>query len=177
MSRQFWTEQLAWAVADGAAVANTVTETIIFPDIVIPANYMNDGRTLLLRAFGKLSTTGTPTIIFGIRWGGVAGVLLAVTEAIANGSGVTNVNWAIEAVIQTRVNGASGSLIVMGYADLHTAATTIAGNVFGVSGFDAPAAVTADLSIDKNLSITATWSAAAAGNTLTGLIYGLTSMN
>src|SRR3990172_5552165 len=177
MSRQFWTEQLAWAVADGAAVTNTVTETIIFPDIVIPANYMNDGRTLLLRAFGKLSTTGTPTIIFGIRWGGVAGVLLAVTEAIANGSGVTNVNWAIEAVIQPRVNGSSGSLIVMGYADLHTAATTIAGNVFGVSGFDAPAAVTADLSIEKNLSVTATWSAAAAGNTPTGLISGLTSMN
>ena len=177
MSRQFWAEQLAWAVADGTAVASTASETIIFPDIVIPGNYMQDGRTLKLVAYGKLSTTGTPTIIFSIRWGGVAGTLLALTEAITNGSGVANVNWAVEALIQTRTNGSTGKLMTMGRAAVHTAAATVVTNVFGVSGYDAPAEVTADLTIDKSLSLTATWSASSSSNTLTGMIYTLESLN
>lgn len=177
MSRQYWSELLAWAVADGSAIANTTTETIIFPNVTIPGGYMQDGRVLRLRAFGRLSTTATPTIAFGLRWGGVSGTVLATTEAITNGSGVTNVNWAIEALIQTRANGASGSLFVMGVAQVHTAAGTVVTNVFGVSGFDAPAAVTVDLTADTALALTATWSAASASNTLTGHLYVVESPN
>jgi hypothetical protein len=178
MSKQYWEEALAWAVADGTAVASTASETIIFPDITIPANYMADGRALRLTASGKLSTTGTPTMIFAIRWGGVAGSLLATTEAITNGSGVANVNWWLQAIIQTRTNGSSGSLIVMGAAHLHTSATAVSTNVFGVSGYDAPAAVgSLDLTTDKALSLTAKWSASDPLNTLTGLMYHLESLN
>ena len=177
MSRQYWSEELSWAVADGTAIANTTTESIIFPDVTIPANYMADGRTLRLTAYGKLSTTGTPTITFAIRWGGVSGTVLATTEAITTGSGVTNVNWAVEAIIQTRGNGATGSLIVFGRAHVHTAAATVVSNVFGVSGYDAPAAVTVDLTAATALSITADWSAASASNTLTGMVYTIESLN
>lgn len=177
MSRQFWSEALAWSTADGTAIANTTTETIIFPNITIPANYMQDGRVLRLRAYGKLSTTGTPTITFAIRWGGVSGTILATTEAITNGSGVTNVNWDIAALIQTRSNGATGSLFTMGNANVHTASGTVAANVFGVSGYDAPAAVTVDLTADTALSLTADWSAASASNTLTGHIYVVEGLN
>ena len=177
MSRQMWQEQIAWATADGTAVANTTTETIVFPDVTIPANYMADGRTLRLRAFGKLSTTVTPTLTFALRWGGAAGTLLATTEALTMGSTVTNVNWDVELYIQTRANGSSGSLLAMGVCRVHTAVGTVLVNVFGVSGFDAPAAVTADLSIDKALSLTADWSAASASNTLTGMLYHLESLN
>jgi len=177
MSRQYFSEHLAWAVADGTAVANTTTETIIFPDITIPANYMADGRTLRLIASGKLSTTGTPTMVFAIRWGGVAGTLLATTEAITNGSGVASYNWLVNALIQTRTNGSSGTLLVMGWAGIHTATTTVASNIFGVSGCDLPAAVTVDLTTYKALSLTATWNAASSSNTLTGMIYTLESLN
>lgn len=177
MSRQFWGETVAWATADGTAIANTTTETIIFPNVTIPANYMADGRVLRLRAFGKLSTTATPTITFAIRWGGVAGTLLATTEAITTGSGVTTVNWDLEAYVQTRANGSSGSLFVMGVARVHTAAATTVANVFGVSGYDAPAAVSVDLTADTALSITADWSAASASNTLTGHLYTIESLN
>lgn len=177
MSRQFWEETLAWATADGTAVANTTTETIIFPNVTIPANYMQDGRCLRLRAFGKLSTTATPTITFAIRWGGVSGTLLATTEAITNGSGVTNVNWSVEAFIQTRSNGSSGTLLVFGDAVVHTSATAVVTNEFSVSGYDAPAVVTADLTADTALSLTADWSAASASNTLTGMFYTVEALN
>jgi hypothetical protein len=177
MSRQFWSEALAWSTADGTAVANTTTETIIFPNITIPANYMQDGRVLRLTAFGKLSTTGTPTMTFAIRWGGVSGTVLATSEAITMGSGVTNANWSLDALVQTRSNGATGSLFVMGNVTIHTASTTVASNVFGVSGFDAPTAVTVDLTADTALSLTADWSAASASNTLTGHIYTVEGLN
>lgn len=177
MSRQFWQEVLAWATADGTAVANTTTETIIFPNVTIPANYMADGRVLRLRAFGKLSTTATPTMTWALRWGGVSGTLLATSEAITMGSGVTNVNWSLEALIQTRANGSSGSLLVMGELSVHTAAGTVLANVLGVSGYDAPAAVTVDLTADTALALTADWSAASASNTLTGMLYTIEALN
>ncbi len=177
MSKQSWSETLAWMTADATAVANTTTEAVAVPNITIPANYMADGRVLRMRVFGKLSTTGTPTITFAVRWGGVAGTLLATTEAITNGSGVTNVNWDAEVYIQTRSNGATGTLLVWGVARVHTAAGTVVVNVFGASGYDAPAAVTVDLTADTALSFTADWSAASASNTLTAMGYTLEALN
>jgi hypothetical protein len=177
VSRQFWGEAIWWAVADGTAVANTTTETIIFPDVTVPANYMQDGRVLRVRAFGKLSTTGTPTITFALRWGGVAGTLLATSEAITTASGAANTGWAIEALIQTRANGSAGSLFVMGEVQVNLTASTVTAGVFGVSGFDAPAAVTVNLTADTALSLTADWSAASASNTLTGHVYTGESLN
>lgn len=177
MARQFWQETISYTTSDGTAVANTTTETIIFPNVTIPANYMQDGRVLRLRAFGKLSTTGTPTITFAVRWGGVAGTLLATTEAITCASGAANTGWSLEVLIQTRSNGSSGTLLVMGDAVVNLTASTHTSGTFGVSGFDAPAAVSVDLTADTALSLTADWSAASASNTLTGMIYSIESLN
>ncbi len=175
--KQTWNQTLYCATADGTPVANTTTESIIFPDFNVPANFLSDGAKLRLRAFGKLSTTATPTITFAIRWGGVSGTVLAITEAITTGSGVSNVNWDIEAYLQVRANGATGSVLVWGVARVHTAAGTVVTNVFGLSGYDAPAAVTVDLTAAANLSLTADWSAASASNTLTGMDYTIESLN
>lgn len=175
--RNQWFAPLAWVITDGTAVANTTTETIIFPNVNIAANYMHGERCLHLRASGKLSTTGTPTITFAIRWGGVAGTLLANSEPITNGSGVTNVAWWLEADIQTRSNGSTGTLLVMGSVSVHTAAATVVVSALTVSGHDAPAAVSVDLTAATDLSLTADWSAASASNTLTGMMYRLDSIN
>jgi hypothetical protein len=176
-SRQYWEELIAWATSDGTAVADTTTETIVFPNVTLPANYMQDGRALRLRSFGKLSTTGTPTMTWAVRWGGVSGTLLATTEAVTMGSGMANVNWSLDIEIQTRSNGATGTLLVFGDLRVHTSSTAVAVNVFSVSGYDAPAAVSADLTADTALSLTADWSAQSASNTLTGMLYGLHSQN
>lgn len=177
MSRQYWSECIAWATQDGTAIANTTTEAIIFPNITIPANYLQDGRVLRLRAFGKLSTTGTPTMTFAVRLGGVSGTLLATTEALTMGSGVTNVNFSLEVYIQTRSNGSSGTVLAFGEGQVHTSSTAVLGTTFSISGFDAPASATVDLTADQALSITADWSAASASNTLTGMLYTVESMN
>lgn len=177
MSTQRWTELLAWTDTDGTAIHTTTTETIIFPDVTIPANYMQYGRVLRLRAFGKLSTTGTPTITFAIRWGGVAGTLLATTEAITCASGAANTAWSLEAFLQTRTNGSTGTILAFGDCMVNLTASTQTSGAFSVSGFDAPAAVTVDLTTDKALSLTADWSASSASNTLTGMLYTIEALN
>lgn len=185
MSRQFWQETLAWATADGAAIANTTTETIVFPNVTIPANYLADGRALELIAFGRHSTTGTPTLTFRLRWGGVAGTVLAASGAMVAGSAVTNAMWRLHLLIQTRANGATGTLFAVGSARLGEDATSTVGSVtnagaedlMGSAGVAAPAAVTVDLTADAALSLTAQWGTASASNTLTGHVYVLKSLN
>lgn len=162
---------------DGTAIANTTDETIIFPNLPIGAEFMHNHRRLRIEASGKLSTTGTPTIIFRVRWGGVAGTLLAVSETLTNGSGVANVNWRITGTIQCRADGATGKLLFFGELKLHTAAGTVLTNVFSVSGYDAPAEVTADVQAAADLSLTAQWSAASSSNTLTGMDYCVEAVN
>lgn len=187
MSRQFWEELIAWATADGTAIANTTTEAIIFPNVTIPANYMQDGRKLRIHAAGRYSTTATPTLIFMLRWGGVTGTVLAQSTTITGGSTITNAIWELDLEIQTRSNGSAGTLFVMGRAALGSGLTTPAvGSATAAPGFSmmgsaasqiTPAAVTVDLTADTALSLTADWSAASASNTLTGHLYTIESQN
>jgi hypothetical protein len=185
MSRQYWQEALAWAVADGTAIANTTTETIIFPNVTIPANYLADGRILRLTAYGRHSTTGTPTIQFSVRWGGVAGTLLCQSGTITCGSAVSAAMWRVEVIIVTRANGSSGSLFATGLSTVADDAASTVGSatnthgadLMGSGGVATPAAVTVDLTADTALSITAKWGTASSSNTLTGHQYLLETLN
>ena len=169
MPRESWVEPRSLATENGTAIVNTTTETILFPNIFVPTSFFSSGRAMRVTMYGKLSTSGTPTLKFGVRYGGVGGTLIAESEAITMGSGVTNVNWRLEVQIQTRLNGASGSLLVFGTVFIHTATGTVAANVFGVSGYDAPAEVTLDLTAATELAISATWGTAHASNSITGM--------
>jgi hypothetical protein len=194
MSRQFWSESLAWATSSGTAINTTTTETILFPNVTIPANYMQDGRVLRLRAFGVYGTTATPSCVITIRWGGVAGTILAktglnvLTSGVGGGASMT-ANWNLEAYIQTRSNGSSGSLMTNGEITWGTSTLATAGTVTqygmpcvivsGTSGAPgtAAAAATADLTADTALSLTALWSANSAANNIQGLNYTVEAMN
>ena len=169
-----------------------MTETILFPDITIPANYMADGRCLHLVAYVKYGTTGTPSLIFSLRWGGVAGTVLAkqavnvTTSGVGGGASMTALGQ-IEMYIQTQTNGATGTLMSNGLSILHTSTLLTAGTVTnygqpapiasGSTGGTTPVAVTADLTADKALSLTATWGTANAANSIQGIQYIVESLN
>jgi stringent starvation protein B len=195
MSRQFWNETLAWATANGTAIASSNTETILFPNVTIPANYLQDGRALRVRAFGAFGTvvTANPSITFTLRWGGVSGTviaksaaLLTSTSALGGGASMTAM-WDLEAYIQTRANGSSGSLMTNGSGRLYSGAqptyntVTAYGLPFvlasGSTGGSTPVAVTVDLTADTALSLTATWSASNAANSIQGLQYVIEALN
>jgi len=184
MSRQFWKEALAWSTADGTAVTANGTETIIFPNITIPANYMADGRQLETSAWGRFSTTtGPPTQRFRYRWGGVAGTLLADSGTMTTIASVTSAIWEVYLRMVTRLNGATGTIFCMGRAVLYGAVAPTVGSATGApaiaamasAGITVPAAVTVDLTADMAVSLTATWS--SASNSLTGHNYFLDSPN
>jgi hypothetical protein len=192
MSRQFWSETLAWSTASGTQVANTTTETILVPNVTIPANFMQDGRRLRIRGFGGYGTTGTPTLIFSFRWGGVAGTVIsksfAATTTSGTGGGASmTAMWSVEAMIQVRANGSSGSLMTNGEVILYTATAPTAGTVAnyglpvplasGSTGGTTPVAVTVDLTADTALSFTATWSAASASDSIQCHDYSIEAMN
>lgn len=185
MSRQFWSETIGWEVAAGTAIASTVTETIIFSNRTIPANYLQDGRQLRLRAFGGYGTTSTPTLTIRLRWGGVSGTVLAATGAITTPSGTgggasMTALWSFEAVITVRTNGASGTLFTNGSISLGAAGTASMLEypmVSGSTGGTTPVAVTVDLTADTALSITATWGTSNSANSLRGDQYVIEALN
>jgi hypothetical protein len=176
-SRQYWEELIAWATQDGTAIANTTTEAIIFPNVTIPSNYMQDGRALRLTLSGRIGATATPTMTFALRWGGVSGTILCQTAAITLAA-VTAAIFRIQLEIQTRTNGATGSIFAIGQVNWGaTIKTTNTPDMMGSAGATVPAAVTADLTADTALSITADWGTANASNSLTGHNYLLESLN
>ena len=185
MSRQFWTETLTWATSSGTAVSGTTSETILFPNVTIPANYLQDGRSLWTVAIGQYTTSATPTITFSQRWGGVAGTLICKSGAITGQSGGTACIWGLETYITTRSNGSTGTVMGNGWAFLgsQTAPTvgsaTASGAIGPMSagGQTVPAVATLDLTADTAFSTTITWSSNTAANTATGLNYYIVALN
>lgn len=187
MSRQFWEECIAWATQDATAVANTTTETILFPNVTIPANYMNDGRSLRLVALAKYSTLGSGTVsqVFSLRWGGSGGTLLSKTGTVTLLVSMTSALVFLENFLTTRSNGSSGTIMSNGVAIAFGGTAPTIGSATGApavapmtnGGQTAPAAATVDVTADQALSLTVTHGAASSSNTITGIQYYLESLN
>lgn len=187
MSRQFWEECIAWATASGTSINTSVAETIVFPNVTIPGNYMQDGRAIRMLVKGQHSTlgSGTVTVIFRVRWGGVAGTLLVATGTITQVISLAAAFWEFEVVLQTRSNGATGTIFGGGVCQVFGATAPTVGSATGApavapmtaGGQITPAAVTVDLTADTALSITAQMGASSASNIVIGNQYTLESMN
>lgn len=184
-SRQYWSECIAWVTADGTAVANLSTETIIFPNVTIPANYMNDGRVLRLELSGRYGTTGTETLTFRCRWNGTGGTAIAASGAFTTGSGITTGIWTMWVKIQTRTNGSTGTVFGMGEVTIHEDAVATAGTVtnyglvqpMGSAGATAPSTASLDLTADTPLTVSIQHGTQNASNTLQGHLYTIESLN
>jgi hypothetical protein len=159
-------------VTAGAAYANlnTITDVSPAPQIVLPANLLDVGQVLRMKAFGVLSTTVTPTIILGFYYGAVAGTALAASAAITTGSGVTNVPWEIEYEGRVRTTGTGGTIMGRGTMQLGTSVSAITFNPLPATAL---ATVTIDTTTAKQVTVGATWSAASASNTLTCHHFGV----
>ena len=187
MSRQYWAELIAWATASGTAVVSSITETIIFPNVTFPANYMQDGRTIHLVVFGQYSEPvgGAVTKIFKVRWGGVAGTVICTTGTITELVSATAWLFNFEVWINTRSNGSAGTVMGNGVCHVFGGTAPTLASTTGLSGIAAmtaggqitPAAVALDLTADTALSVTITHGQNSASTTATGLQYNIMSLN
>jgi hypothetical protein len=188
MSFQSWMETVAAATTSGTAIASSTTETILVSNVTIPANYLQNGRCLRMRAFGGYGTTGTPTLAFSVRWGGgtgASGTVMAKTGSIVTGSGVgggasMTALWTAEILIQVRTNGATGTVMTNGEVSLYTTGTAAGSGyplVSGTTGGTTPAVATLDLTADTALSLTALWGTNNSANSIQLHQYTLESLN
>jgi hypothetical protein len=182
-------ELLSSVIVDGTAIASSSTENILFPDLVMPRNYMQPGgypaRTLRWRARGRLTTlTSAATLIFSFGSGTTAVTVPSVrwcqTGAITmDTTAQTNSQWFFEGDAATRSVGTAGTVFCQGNGETAAQAFTLANQhaqFAGFAGQDTPATGSFDMTLDQYLAITAKWSLATAYS-ITGHMYLLESLN
>lgn len=168
MARQYWTSPVPpFGVADGTAVANstTLTDASAAPQITIPANQFELGAEIEIDAFGAFSTTGTPTLLLGFYYGGVAGVALAASSAITTGSAAASWPFVMRYRGVVRAVGSTGSINGQGELLLGTSLTAFSPRP--IPETLAARTVTIDTTSAKTITVGAQWGTASASNTLT----------
>lgn len=166
--RQYWTAPLPpFHTADGAAHANSVALTDISPTppIVLPANLLEAGSEIELEAHGQFSTTGTPTLLLGFYYGGIAGIALAASAAITTGSAAAAWPWMMRYRGVVRALGSAGSIQGEGHLMLGTSLTALA--LHAIPTTQALRTVAIDTTAAKSLTVGAQWGTANAANTIT----------
>lgn len=172
--------------SDGAQVLNTTTETIMVPDFTFAADSLEVGDAFKYTLLGDISTVITTpgTITFRLRWGGVAGTLLAASGAFAPDptAASTTVSYCIEWYIVCRATGSSGSLFAMAIIEPNdyddATVTALKDNLnMKLAPVSAPAAVTVNTTTANALSPTVQFSVGTATTQLTNHIVILESLN
>lgn len=145
-------------------VANTTTETVV-GTYTISANQPVAGSVYRMVAFGNISNTGTPTITWRARIGGVSGTLLCglgPTTPSTGSQSSKEVRLSLEVVCLT--TGSSGTWfgLMTEQRNWHDSGTVSTVQINSSDG-----AVTRDTTASNSLVITAQWGTANASNTMT----------
>lgn len=163
-------------IADGTALASstTLTDISLAPQITLPANLLQVGSKLRMRAQAKFSNTSTPTLLMGFYYGAVAGTALAASSAVTTTTGATN--WPIDLFYEGTVRsiGATGTIYGYGYFDLGTALTAFTHRPIPET---AAATVTIDTTAAKTLTVGAQWGTNSASNTITCVNFTVELLN
>lgn len=147
------------ATAGITTVANVSAETVL-QTLSIPAADAVAGTVYRMTGWGVYSDTGTPTLAWGTRLGGVAGTSLATIAATTLGSGVSN--EAFLSVCLLNFLSATTAQVYMA-VDLGTSTST---NATTRLTSTPSAATTVSISTAKTFVLTVTFSAASSSNTI-----------
>jgi hypothetical protein len=165
---QYWVQPLPpFHIADAAAYNTSVTLTDVspLPAKALPANFLVIGNEIELVAWGQFSTTGTPTLLLGFYYGGVAGVALGATAATTTGSGAAAWPWIMRYYGKVRAIGTSGQIVGQGVLELGTSLTAM--SPVALPATAAARTATIDTTVLKTLTVGAQWNTSSASNTLT----------
>jgi len=181
MSQNRWVEAIQYETQACTAVANTTTETLLAPNLVLPYRYLRLTRAIRIRAWGQFSTTATPTMTFKVHLGSAgtnADGVVCASSAITTVSGASNLIWKLEVDIAVRAEtlGAT-SANVMGIGELLVTDAATNTKVPQMMPASAPA-VSGGYNVEalQNLGLYLTWSAASASNTAQTHLYTVESL-
>lgn len=156
-------------VSVGTLISNTTTETSLFTGItpaagstqIIEGGSARLGTCYRIRVVGNITTTGSPTIQFRVRLGGIGGTVIVDTTAgtISTAGG----RFWIDGDINVADNDATGlttAFLRFDYASANSGAATIATVVGGNGG----AAI--DFTANQTIEVTVQWGTASASNSI-----------
>ena len=99
----------------------------------LPANFfpLDTGvsKSIWIKAFGVLSTTGTPTFNIGMSLNTTqgtynsSGVLATISSAFTTSTGLSFAPWEMEVIATCSATGASGGILASGLFKVHNSAT------------------------------------------------------
>lgn len=139
-------DKIAEAVADSAAVTNTVTETIV-GTVTIPANRLKTGTIIeFLAALIATATNSTDTFQGRVRLGGVAGTVVADTTAIDLANSDVGV---LKGQIVIRTDGAGGTFVAASQSQMKTTSNPL---VSASVAIDTTAAITLVFTIQESVA-------------------------
>lgn len=183
---QAWSETLINIPKDGTALNTSVASTSILPPEgkwPMPGNYMYLGRSLRVRAYGRVSNIVTTpgTLQLFIMFGGTA--IFSSGLMALNTVAKVNVGWALELLLTCRATGAAGNMMGQG---TWTSESVIGSPLPSAGGagthvlpFNAAPAVGTnfDTSAALTIDLNAQWSVSNAGNSIQCHQYILESLN
>lgn len=142
----------------------------------LPANFFlpttGVGKSILVKAYGIISDTGTPNFTLAISANTTQGTynssgVLATTAATALASGISNIPWELDVIITCVSTGATGTFLSMGTWKTE-AVTASTGRVVRCSSSTANPNTAVTLSTESAyyLELAGTWSASSASNSV-----------
>lgn len=150
-------------LSTATTLANSTSQTVI-ASYTIPASDAVAGAVYRIKAWGTLAVTGTPTMTFVCKLGGLSGTSMVSFPAVTVRSGATDGFWDLEFYLACATTGGSGTWSPMAKYTHNwlTSATTYTG-----VGPITAAPITRDTTVSNDMVLCATWSAASASNTIT----------
>jgi hypothetical protein len=168
------TEALASNTAVGASFPSfTAAQYVGAPSGAgyLPANFflptLGVGKAFMVKAFGTISTTGTPNFTMAVSLNTTQGTynssgILATTAATAQASGETTVPWELEVIATCTGTGSSGAILADGMWKVYPTGTTlIAARCANVTP---NTALTISTESAYYVELAGTWSASSASN-------------
>jgi hypothetical protein len=138
-----------------SSASNTTGETQMFGAFTLPANQQSVWKIVCFGTFDN--TTGSPTITFRVKIGGVTVATYVLTVGASAG---TVRAWRVEGEVICMTTGASGTWA----GNLSGHANTGAAQVSFVDATNPT--IVRDTTVSNTLEITAQWSAASASNVI-----------
>lgn len=144
---------------DDLNISNSDAETSLIGtgrgSLVIPANYLLEGRSIKVHIHGYHSSVGNCLLTIKVKLNGT----VVATNAVASGNGNDD-GFYLHAEITCRQTGEAGKVSVGGhYEETHNTGSTI--------GLVQIGETTIDTTIDQTLDVTWAWAVADHGNSIT----------
>lgn len=148
------------SISANVQVANTTTETALISETIYANTLKSTTMNFRVTLAGEISSTGTGDCTFTLRYG-TTDILALATVALPNED-----DKQFKLVYEGRIHttGATGKIVAAGRMNIET------GTPLLVVGDTAAAGVTADLTADGSINVTAHWDAASADNDVIAMI-------